>query len=154
MILRPYQEVAVSAASKALDKYNNTLVVAPTGAGKTIMLSALVGKRYNKCKNVLILQHRDELVNQNMAKFHMVNEGISTSTVNANLKDWDADAVFAMVQTLSRINNLDQMPKMDMVVICFFSASACRLASASLCKVSASDKTVGSSRRAAVRTSS
>lgn len=117
MILRPYQEVAVSAASKALDKYNNTLVVAPTGAGKTIMLSALVGKRYNKCKNILILQHRDELVNQNMAKFHMVNENISTSVVNAEIKDWDADAVFSMVQTLSRLNNLDQMPKIDMVVI-------------------------------------
>lgn len=117
MILREYQEVAVNAASEALDKHGNTLVVAPTGAGKTIMLSALVGKRYNKCKNVLILQHRDELVNQNMAKFMAVNENITTSTVNALEKNWDADAVFAMVQTLSRVNNLMGMSKLDMVVI-------------------------------------
>lgn len=117
MILREYQEVAVNAASEALDKHGNTLVVAPTGAGKTIMLSALVGKRYNKCKNVLILQHRDELVNQNMAKFMAVNEHITTSTVNALDKNWDADAVFAMVQTLSRVNNLMGMSKLDMVVI-------------------------------------
>lgn len=117
MILREYQEVAVNAASEALDKHGNTLVVAPTGAGKTIMLSALVGKRYNKCKNVLVLQHRDELVNQNMAKFMTVNDGITTSTVNALEKNWDADAVFAMVQTLSRANNLTDMPKLDMVVI-------------------------------------
>ncbi len=48
MLLRPYQEVAVSDACKALDKHNNTLVVAPTGAGKTIMLSALVGKRHKR----------------------------------------------------------------------------------------------------------
>ena len=117
MILRPYQEVAVSAASEALDKYKNTLVVAPTGAGKTIMLSALVGKRYKKCKNVLILQHRDELVNQNMTKFKKVNENISTSVVNAETKDWNADAVFSMVQTLSRLNNLSGMSKVDMVVV-------------------------------------
>lgn len=117
MILRPYQEVAITAASEALDKHKNTLVVAPTGAGKTIMLSALVGKRHKKCKNVLILQHRDELVNQNMSKFNLVNDSITTSTVNALSKDWEADAVFAMVQTLSRLNNLKDMPKVDMVVI-------------------------------------
>ena len=44
MILRPYQEIAVDDASTALDKHKNTIVVAPTGAGKTIMLSALVGR--------------------------------------------------------------------------------------------------------------
>ena len=59
MILRGYQEAAINAASDALDKHGNTLVVAPTGAGKTIMLSALVGKRYKNNTNVLILQHRD-----------------------------------------------------------------------------------------------
>lgn len=48
MLLRPYQEVAVSDASTALDKHNNTIVVAPTGAGKTIMMSALIGKRHKK----------------------------------------------------------------------------------------------------------
>ena len=47
MMLRPYQEVAVSSAFDALDKHSNTIVVAPTGAGKTIMLSALIGKRYS-----------------------------------------------------------------------------------------------------------
>ena len=67
MILREYQEVAVNDASDALDKHGNTLVVAPTGAGKTIMLSALVGKRYKSSQNVLVLQHRDELVDQDLA---------------------------------------------------------------------------------------
>ena len=42
MILRPYQEIAVQDASDALDKHKNTIVVAPTGAGKTIMLSAYI----------------------------------------------------------------------------------------------------------------
>mgnify|MGYP000123574919 FL=1 len=60
MILRPYQKIAVDDASIALTKHKNTIVVAPTGAGKTIMLSALVGKRYKQGKKILIFQHREE----------------------------------------------------------------------------------------------
>ena len=117
MILREYQEVAVNDASDALDKHGNTLVVAPTGAGKTIMLSALVGKRHKSSQNVLVLQHRDELVSQNSTKFHLVNPSLKTSEVNAAQKDWSGDAVFAMVQTLSREKNLEQMPKVDLIVV-------------------------------------
>ena len=117
MLLRPYQEVAVSDACKALDKHKNTLVVAPTGAGKTIMLSALVGKRHNKGKRILVIQHRDELVSQNKDKFERVNPYITTSIVNGTVKHWDGDAVFSMVQTMSRDRNLRDRPKFDMVVI-------------------------------------
>jgi len=117
MLLRPYQEVAINDAADALDKFGNTLVVAPTGAGKTIMLSALVGKRRGVSKDVLILQHRDELVSQNSTKFQRVNPELSASYVNASQKDWSGDAVFAMVQTLSRENNLERMPKVDLIVV-------------------------------------
>ena len=117
MLLRPYQEVAINDAADALDKHGNTLVVAPTGAGKTIMLSALVGKRRDVSKDVLILQHRDELVSQNSTKFQRVNPELSASYVNASQKDWSGDAVFAMVQTLSRQNNLERMPKVDLIVV-------------------------------------
>ena len=117
MILRPYQEVAVGDACTALDKHKNTIVVAPTGAGKTIMLSALIGKRYKQGKRVLVLQHRDELVDQNRIKFGKVNPRITTSIVNGTVKDWDGSAIFSMVQTLSRDNNLRNRPKFDMVVI-------------------------------------
>tara|TARA_R100001443_G_scaffold77304_1_gene84521 strand:- start:1286 stop:2965 length:1680 start_codon:yes stop_codon:yes gene_type:complete len=117
MLLRPYQEVAIKDASKALDKHSNTIVVAPTGAGKTIMLSALVGNRHKKNKSVLILQHRDELVAQNNMKFVKVNPNISTSIVDGSQKNWDGDVVFSMVQTLSRENNLSTMRPIDMLVI-------------------------------------
>ena len=117
MILRPYQEIAVQDASDALDKHKNTIVVAPTGAGKTIMLSALIGKRYSKGKKILFVQHRDELVGQNTNKFTRVNPKISTSVVDASEKNWSGNAVFSMVQTLSRPNNLANMSKIDMMVI-------------------------------------
>lgn len=117
MILRPYQEVAISDALNALDTHKNTIVVAPTGAGKTIMLSALIGKRHKEGKRILVLQHRDELVAQNREKFLKVNPNISTSIVNGTIKKWDGDTIFSMVQTLSRENNLRHRPKFDMVVV-------------------------------------
>ena len=117
MILRPYQKIAVDDASIALDKHKNTIVVAPTGAGKTIMLSALIGKRYKKGKKILVLQHRDELVSQNKTKFTRVNPKITTSVVDGTEKDWSGDAIFSMVQTLSRPNNLDNMCNFDMIVV-------------------------------------
>ena len=117
MMLRPYQEVAIADACKALDKHKNTIVVAPTGAGKTIMLSALVGKRFKNGDKVLVLQHRDELVDQNKSKFERINDRITTSIVNGTTKEWHGDAVFSMVQTISREKNMAQRPAFDMVVI-------------------------------------
>ena len=117
MILRPYQEVAISDAINALDTHKNTIVVAPTGAGKTIMLSALIGKKHKKGKRILVLQHRDELVAQNREKFLRVNPNISTSIVNGAIKEWGGDTIFSMVQTMSRKNNLINRPKFDMIVV-------------------------------------
>ena len=117
MLLRPYQEAAVSDACKALDKHGNTIVVAPTGAGKTIMLPALVGERYKDGKKILVMQHRDELVDQNKSKFERINPYITTSIVNGTVKNWDGNAIFSMVQTISRERNLRDRPKFDMIVV-------------------------------------
>lgn len=117
MLLRPYQEAAVTDASNALDKHGNTIVVAPTGAGKTIMLSALVGRRFKDGKKILVIQHRDELVNQNKDKFERINPNITTSIVNGTVKCWDGDAVFSMIQTISRDRNLRDRVVFDMIVI-------------------------------------
>ena len=117
MILRPYQEIAVDDAATALDKHKNTIVVAPTGAGKTIMLSALVGKRFQVGNKVLVLQHRDELVRQNKTKFSRVNPDITTSIVDGSEKDWSGSTIFSMVQTLSRENNLSNINHFDLVVV-------------------------------------
>ena len=44
MILRPRQAVLVERSIAALRQHQNTLAVAPTGSGKTVMLSAVVGR--------------------------------------------------------------------------------------------------------------
>ena len=118
MILRPRQTLLVQRTLSALDEHGNTLAVAPTGSGKTIMLSAVAGSLLSEPDaKACILAHRTELTGQNRSKFERVNPGLSTSVFDANEKSWDGNATFAMVQTLSRRAHLDQMPTLDLLVI-------------------------------------
>jgi superfamily II DNA or RNA helicase len=119
MILRDRQKELVEKSVAALMKHGNTLSVAPTGAGKTICLSAVIGELAKDSLDfkACVLAHRDELTYQNLDKFSLVNPHITTSLYNANIKSWDGQVTFAMVQTLARDNNLQTMPLVDLLVI-------------------------------------
>eukprot|EP01036_Dinobryon_divergens_P015131 gene15131-20469_t len=117
-MLRPRQSLLVQRTLDALAQHGNTLAIAPTGAGKTVMLSAVVGKMLvEPDAKACVLAHRTELTGQNRAKFSRVNPGLSTSVFDAQEKSWAGDATFAMVQTLSRPSHLEQMPTLDLLVI-------------------------------------
>ena len=73
MRLRPRQKTFVERSVTALASRGNTLGVAPTGAGKTIMLSAVTGRMTGHGAKACVLAHRDELTSQNRAKFARVN---------------------------------------------------------------------------------
>jgi superfamily II DNA or RNA helicase len=100
----------VSLSRKALKKHKDTLLIAATGAGKTVMLSDVI-QGYN---SALVLQHRTELVNQNSATFNGVT-GKAFGTVNADTKNFSEPYTFAMVQSLA--NHLEQLKKVDLLVI-------------------------------------
>jgi len=118
MRLRPRQKLFVERSLSALDTRNNTLGIAPTGAGKTIMLSAVAGERIgDSAAKACVLAHRDELTVQNREKFGRVNPAITTSVVDATSKSWGGQVTFAMVPTLARIGNLAAMPQLDLLVI-------------------------------------
>lgn len=118
MLLRPRQKLFVERSLAALKKHGDTLGVAPTAAGKTIMLSAVAGRLLEGSgAKACVLAHRDELTAQNREKFARVNPGLSTSVVDARSKSWAGRAVFAMVPTLARKVNLDAMPAIDLLVI-------------------------------------
>jgi DNA repair protein RadD len=118
MKLRPRQADFVHRLCFALAERGNTLGVAPTGAGKTVMLSSAVKfARRGENFRALILQHRDELVAQNRATYRRVDPEAPTDIYAADRKRWSDGATFAMVQTLSREDNLATMPAMDLVVI-------------------------------------
>jgi DNA repair protein RadD len=118
MRLRPRQKTFVERSIAALATRGNTLGIAPTGAGKTVMLSAVTGEMIgDSSAKACVLAHRDELTAQNRAKFTRVNPSITTSTVDASGKSWDGQVTFAMVPTLARPANLAAMPKLDLLVI-------------------------------------
>ena len=111
MILRQYQTRTVQKAKAALKSKGNTLVIASTGSGKTIMLSALAKEVRGK---TLILQHRQELIQQNASKFQKVNPDWSMSFFDANQKSFSGQVTIAMQQTLTR--NLDHLPSFDHII--------------------------------------
>lgn len=117
MILRPRQQKFRAACVGALKKRRNTLGIAPTGAGKTVMLSSIVGSFQGT--RSLILQHRDELVEQNERTFRKVNPGVRTSFYTADYKRWGeaGEPTFSMIQTLARSKNLLTMPPLDVIFV-------------------------------------
>ena len=118
MLLRPRQRLFVERSVRALRQNSNTLGVAPTGAGKTIMLSAVAGEMVAvDAAKACVLAHRDELTDQNRTKFGRVNPAITTSVVDAKEKSWAGQVTFAMAPTLARPANLEAMPALDLLVI-------------------------------------
>ena len=118
MLLRPRQKTFVERSVRALEEHGNTLGVAPTGSGKTLMLSGVVGRMLadNDAK-ACVLAHRDELTAQNVLKFAKINPALSTSIVDSRTKSWRGRTTFAMVPTLARKRNLDAMPALDLVIV-------------------------------------
>jgi len=90
MNLRDYQESAVTAAIGHLAKGVNPLVIAPTGAGKTV-ISAEIIKRWqaaNPGKLAVFVAHRKELIDQaaaTIARFSISN--VKCLSIFAG--DWD-----------------------------------------------------------------
>jgi len=80
--------------------------------GKTIVLSE-IGKRIGGRQ--LVLQHRQELVAQNLAKYRKVNPDSRPSLYTADTKSMRGDVVFAMAQTLGK--NLDRIPALDLLLL-------------------------------------
>ena len=65
MELRPYQKEAKTAVLKEWDEGNaKTLLVLPTGTGKTIVFSSITEECVRRGERVLILAHRGELLEQ------------------------------------------------------------------------------------------
>ncbi len=115
MILRPRQEESVTKCIEALNTKGNTLLVAATGYGKTVVTSDIIGKI--KSNKTLVIQHRDELTNQNLGTFSRLNPSIATSIVNGDNKDYSGKTIFTMAQTMSREKNLWNLPPIDLCVI-------------------------------------
>ena len=126
MKLRPYQENAVTHALQMLEERGNSLIVAGTGAGKTIMMAGAIGRYFKgfravkkRSPHILVLVHRTEIHTQNHSKFSLVCPDIATSEITASRKSLKGFIHFGMVQTV--VNLLPELEKsksyFDLIVI-------------------------------------
>ena len=106
--LRPYQEAAREAIEKEWDEgHKRTLLVLPTGTGKTVVFSKVAEDQVRAGNRVLILAHRGELLDQAADKLYRMT-GLKSSIEKADqtaLGTWNRVTV-GSVQSLQRENRL------------------------------------------------
>lgn len=119
--LRPYQNEAKTAVlSEWENGVRKTLLVLPTGCGKTIVFAKITEERVRKGARVLILAHRGELLEQAADKI-MKACGLGCSVEKADqscLSEWYRVTV-GSVQTLMREKRLAQFAAdyFDVIII-------------------------------------
>ncbi|XP_068917787.1 uncharacterized protein [Tenebrio molitor] len=106
--LRDYQEEAVNAVLEGWTEHDSVMITVPTGGGKTIIASSLIGERLEHGR-ILFLAHREELLHQTVDKASMVLGDIDAGVVQADLDEHRAQIVVGSVQTLSRERRLERV---------------------------------------------
>lgn len=112
MQLRPYQQEAREAIQKEwTDGKKKTLLVLPTGCGKTIVFSKVIEDRVRKGERVLVLAHRGELLDQASDKLQK-STGLKTATEKAEQTSLGSffRVVVGSVQTLQQEKRLSKFP--------------------------------------------
>ena len=88
MKMRDYQRDALVAVKREWENADSTLVVMPTGTGKTILFASVIKSRFPD--RALVLAHREELIFQAADKVHKVT-GFECAVEMANYRvDMDA----------------------------------------------------------------
>ena len=96
---------------------NRALLISATGTGKTY--ASAFAMRELGFKKVLFLVHRGQLARQSKKSYEKVfNKSVSMGLVGAGYSDYNADYVFATVQTLSRDNHLFEFDADHFDAIC------------------------------------
>ncbi|MGY0694954.1 DEAD/DEAH box helicase [Virgibacillus sp. FSP13] len=95
---------------------NKALVIAATGTGKTYMSAFDVKKE--KPKKLLFIVHREEILTKAMETYKKLlpNKDIKFGMLTGTRKDFNADYIFATIQTISRYYNRFDQNKFDYII--------------------------------------
>jgi superfamily II DNA or RNA helicase len=123
--LRDYQSEALAAVEASWGEgINRPVVVLPTGAGKTVCFSGLIQSMIKdlraKGERVLVLAHREELLEQAEAKIKSMVPGIWTCVLKGargQNKHQFADVIVASVQTLARPRRREAVDRIGLVIV-------------------------------------
>ncbi len=98
--LRPYQQQAVDSTISFFRKKNEpAVIVLPTGAGKSLVISEMARLARGR---VLVLAHVKELVEQNHAKYVSYDLDAGIYSAGLNQKDVSNKVVFGSIQSVAR----------------------------------------------------
>jgi superfamily II DNA or RNA helicase len=118
--LRPYQDEAVSATLEAWHRSDSTLIVMPTGTGKTVVLAKIAEHRLPSGR-VLLLAHREELIFQGAKKIRAVTgevPDIEMAEHRARHDIWGkSKIVVSSVQTLSKPHRLERFDPSEFATV-------------------------------------
>ena len=110
MILRDYQTKAINSV---LNKKENTIIVSPTGSGKSIIIVELI-KRL-KAKKTLIFQPSIHILKQNVSHYED-STGLKASIMSASAKSHDVGNVtFSTIGTAK--NQIDKFLDVDLIIL-------------------------------------
>jgi superfamily II DNA or RNA helicase len=112
---RPYQVAAVNAVrAQWRAGCPRLLLILATGLGKTVVCSEIIRQEFNDsggAGRVLFLAHRGELLEQARDKLSMIAPELQTKFIRGSQNDYDANVVFATIQTLSGEKRLIASPR-------------------------------------------
>jgi DNA repair protein RadD len=118
MILRKYQTEAVSAALLALDNGQYPVLQLATGTGKSLILSAIAEHYRQRNKQVWVLTHVQQLVDQN-AKTYRAFSGLEPAIICAGLKRRDTfgGVTVATIQSIKNPLLEQEIAPPDLIII-------------------------------------
>lgn len=118
---RPYQLDAIEALRTGWASGRSRLaVVLPTGAGKTVVFSHLAHRMLDDLggRRVLVIAHREELIEQAASKLLAVDPMLRVGIVKAQRDDHhDADVIVASVQTLAVPRRREAIRDIGLVIV-------------------------------------
>ena len=125
--LHPFQRRAVAAVHKALTEHRSTLLVLPTGTGKTICFSSIIADRREHGR-AMVIAHREELINQAVSKIGRVTGlecdiEMADQHADQTWKQWLSPVIVSTIQTQTAGRNGDSRmlrfdPKQFGTLIC------------------------------------
>ncbi len=113
--LREYQQEALEEVQKGvIAGLNSQLIVLPTGSGKTILMAA-IGQHFNK--RLLLLAHREELIQQAVEKFKLYWPEADIGICKAEREEISHQIVIGSVQSCSRLKRLIKLKEQGFEIL-------------------------------------
>jgi superfamily II DNA or RNA helicase len=107
--LRGYQKEAVAGVFRSWREFDRSLGISPTGSGKTLMFADIAAQRLPSGR-ILILAHRDELIEQAIDKLQWSRQLSAAKEKAEDRASLDSGVVVGSVQTLARQTSRERFP--------------------------------------------